>query len=210
MLCVHQGRHEFGWNDESVLSDGRAGEAGAPNSSGAHPERESSGRCFSPRRGRRSGSTSWESPIFPCRGLARRCIVLGGRASRSPSPSTTPSPWSGRIGLELGISVASAVLRNEPTGAPTGFRGDVVAVAKRDLVPGELLDGEGGYTVYGRLMRAEDSLVLGGLPMGLTQDATMTRPVAAGQTVRWSDVDMDTGRQVVHIRREMEAALVVP
>lgn len=106
--------------------------------------------------------------------------------------------------------MASAVLRNEPTGAPTGFRGDVVAVAKRDLVPGELLDGEGGYTVYGRLMRAEDSLVLGGLPMGLTQDATMTRPVAAGQTVRWSDVDMDTGRQVVHIRREMEAALVVP
>ena len=56
------------------------------------------------------------------------------------------------IGLELGISVASIGLRGEATGAPDGFRGDVVAVAKRDLQPGERLDGEGGYTVYGRLM----------------------------------------------------------
>ncbi len=40
------------------------------------------------------------------------------------------------IGLELGISVASAALRREPTGAPTGFRSDVVATAKRDLKAG--------------------------------------------------------------------------
>jgi predicted homoserine dehydrogenase-like protein len=71
------------------------------------------------------------------------------------------------IGLELGISVASAGLRREPTGAPTGFRGDVVAVAKRDLTSGETLDGEGGYTVWGRLVPARDSLACGGLPIGL-------------------------------------------
>jgi len=53
------------------------------------------------------------------------------------------------IGLELGISVASAGLRGEPTGAPTGFRADVVATAKRDLTAGEMLDGEGGFTVWG-------------------------------------------------------------
>ena len=62
------------------------------------------------------------------------------------------------IGLELGISVASAGLRGESTGRPDGFRGDVVAIAKRDLKAGETLDGEGGYTVYGRLMPASDSL----------------------------------------------------
>ena len=33
------------------------------------------------------------------------------------------------IGLELGISVASAALRGEATGAATGFRGDAVATA---------------------------------------------------------------------------------
>jgi predicted homoserine dehydrogenase-like protein len=110
------------------------------------------------------------------------------------------------IGLELGISVASVALRREPTGMPTGFRGDVVATAKRDLVAGETLDGEGGYTVYGRLMRAEDSLALDGLPIGLAHDATLSRSIDAGQVIRWSDVNMDTNREAVRIRREMEAA----
>ena len=42
------------------------------------------------------------------------------------------------IGLELGISVASIGLRGEPTGTTTGWRGDVIATAKRDLAPGEV------------------------------------------------------------------------
>jgi len=71
------------------------------------------------------------------------------------------------IGLEVGISVASVGLRREPTGCPTGFRADAVATAKRDLKPGETLDGEGGYTVVGKLMQAQASLRIGGLPLGL-------------------------------------------
>jgi predicted homoserine dehydrogenase-like protein len=67
------------------------------------------------------------------------------------------------IGLELGISVLSAALRGEPTGAPDGFRADAGAVAKRDLAAGEVLDGEGGATVWGRLMPAADSLARGAL-----------------------------------------------
>src|SRR5262249_53741114 len=64
------------------------------------------------------------------------------------------------IGLELGISVASAALRREPTGAPTGFRSDVAATAKRALKAGEILDGEGGFCVWGRQVPAERSLDL--------------------------------------------------
>ncbi len=110
------------------------------------------------------------------------------------------------IGLELGISVASAALRREPTGAPTaGFCGDVMAVAKRDLEPGELLDGEGGYTVWGRLMPAVDSLALGGLPIGLAHDVKLKNALAAGEPLRWSDVEIDEGLQAVRVRREMEA-----
>ena len=62
------------------------------------------------------------------------------------------------IGLELNISILSAALRGEPTGQPHGFRGDVASVAKRDLRAGEMLDGEGGYTVWGKLMPAAASL----------------------------------------------------
>ena len=108
------------------------------------------------------------------------------------------------IGLELGISVASAGLRREPTGAPTGFRGDVAAVAKRDLKAGETLDGEGGYTVWGRLMPARDSLARGALPIGLADGARLARAIHKGRILTWSDVVVTDG-EIVRFRREMES-----
>jgi predicted homoserine dehydrogenase-like protein len=108
------------------------------------------------------------------------------------------------IGLELGISVLSAALRGEPTGQPHGFRGDVVAVAKRTLRAGEILDGEGGYTVWGRLMPAQQSLAAGALPIGLAHHLRLLRDVAHGDVVRWNDVDADMDDETVKARREME------
>jgi predicted homoserine dehydrogenase-like protein len=109
------------------------------------------------------------------------------------------------IGLEVGISVASVGLRREPTGCATGFRGDAVTVAKRDLKTGELLDGEGGYTVVGRLMPARDSLAQGCLPLGLAHGWKLIKPIASGQPVKWSDVAYDANATAVKLRREMEA-----
>jgi predicted homoserine dehydrogenase-like protein len=109
------------------------------------------------------------------------------------------------IGLELGISVASAGLRGEPTGSPMGFRGDVVATAKRDLAAGEMLDGEGGFTVWGRLMPAAGSLRLGGLPIGLAHNLRLRSSVQAGMPVRWVDVAIDETGETVRARREMES-----
>jgi predicted homoserine dehydrogenase-like protein len=110
------------------------------------------------------------------------------------------------IGLELGISVASVGVRREPTGAPVGWQGDVVATAKRDLAAGEVLDGEGGYTVYGKLLPAQMSLKLGGLPLGLAHGVKLIRPVKAGQAVGWDDVAYDGDALAVKVRREMERA----
>jgi predicted homoserine dehydrogenase-like protein len=110
------------------------------------------------------------------------------------------------IGLEVGISVASVGLRGEPTGCPTGWRADAVAFSKKSLAEGEVLDGEGGYTVAGRLMPAEDSLKNGCLPLGLAHGWKMLKPVAAGQPLRWSDVAFDSGSTAVKARREMESA----
>jgi predicted homoserine dehydrogenase-like protein len=107
------------------------------------------------------------------------------------------------IGLELGISVASVGLRGEPTGAPTGFRGDVVAVAKRNLKAGETLDGEGGYTVWGRLTPARDSLQQHGLPIGLAHGIRLTRRIPKGGLITWRDVAMPESEAVL-VRREME------
>jgi predicted homoserine dehydrogenase-like protein len=110
------------------------------------------------------------------------------------------------IGLELGISVASATLRKEPTGAPTGFRSDVVATAKRDLKAGEMLDGEGGFCVWGRQTPAERSLERGLLPLGLAQNVRLKRDVALGAPLQWNDVAYDPEDSAVRVRREMEAA----
>lgn len=109
------------------------------------------------------------------------------------------------IGLELGISVASVALRGEPTGFARAFTGDVAATAKRDLVPGDLLDGEGGFTVYGTLLPARKSVLSGSLPIGLAHGVRIVRPVAAGQTVLWDDVSCDGQESTVKFRREMEA-----
>jgi predicted homoserine dehydrogenase-like protein len=108
------------------------------------------------------------------------------------------------IGLEVGMSVASVALRGEPTGVATGWHADVVATAKRDLKPGDMLDGEGGYTVWGKLLPAEKSAAIGGLPLGLAHQVKVIRPVAKGQSLTWADVDMDTTTYAYKIRNEME------
>jgi predicted homoserine dehydrogenase-like protein len=107
------------------------------------------------------------------------------------------------IGLELGISVAAAALRGEPTGAPDGFRADVVATAKRDLAVGEVLDGEGGETVYGRLIPAADGVALGGLPIGLAHGVRLLKPVTAGRSITEADVALDPNDEVVRLRRDL-------
>jgi predicted homoserine dehydrogenase-like protein len=109
------------------------------------------------------------------------------------------------IGLELNISVLSAALRGEPTGQPSGFRGDVAAVAKRNLRAGEMLDGEGGYTVWGKLMPAAASLEAGALPIGLAHRVKLKSDVAHGEVVRWSDVEIDASDETVKTRTAMEA-----
>ncbi len=110
------------------------------------------------------------------------------------------------IGLEVGVSVASVALRGEPTGVAREWNADVVATAKRDLKPGDMLDGEGGYTVWGKLLPAATSLQIGGLPLGLAHNVKVLRPVKQGQSLRWSDVAFDTTTPAYRVRKAMEQA----
>ncbi len=137
---------------------------------------------------------------------AARCFAEYGLITDNSGVYTAMyKPWH-LIGLELAVSVASAALRGEPTGAPKAWSGDVVAVAKRDLAAGETLDGEGGSTVWGRLMPAADSLALGGLPIGLAHDVRLKAPIKTGEPVRWQDVEIDAADAAVTFRRDMEVA----
>ena len=97
-------------------------------------------------------------------------------------------------------------MRKEPTGAATGFRSDVAATAKRDLKKGEMLDGEGGFCVWGKQTPAQASLDAGYLPLGIAQSVKLKRDVKLGECLKWSDVAYDPDDTAVKVRREMEAA----
>jgi predicted homoserine dehydrogenase-like protein len=124
---------------------------------------------------------------------------------------TDPSGWYGSmwrpfhiIGLETSVSVLSAVLRGEATGCSKEFRGDAVATAKKDMQPGEMLDGEGGYAVWANAIPASRSLRLRALPIGLAHNVKLTRPVKKDQIVSFDDVELVDDLDVVQVRREME------
>ena len=137
----------------------------------------------------------------------RRCFSEYGIVTDPTGEYAAMYKPSHLIGLELGISVASVALRNEPTGSATGWRGDCVATAKRALKAGEMLDGEGGYTVWGKLMTARDSAARQALPIGLAHKVKLKRDVPEGRTVSWDDVEYDASSEAVKIRREMEKSL---
>ena len=155
----------------------------------------------------RAGTGGWAEPQVVFEGdteYIRRCFTeYGVRTDPSGRYACLYKRWH-LIGLEVGISVAAVSVGHEPTGCPTGFRADAVATAKRALTPGELLDGEGGYTVVGRLMPAADSLRAGALPLGLAHGWKLAQPVAAGEVLRWKDVAADAANSAVRVRREME------
>ena len=134
----------------------------------------------------------------------RHCFEeYGARTDASGRYFTLYKRWH-LIGLEVGWSVASVALRGEATGAAAGWVADVVATAKRDLAPGERLDGEGGWTVVGTLQPAAASLAAGRLPLGLAHDIVVRRPVAAGAMLVWDDVAVDATTPAYRLRREME------
>jgi predicted homoserine dehydrogenase-like protein len=110
------------------------------------------------------------------------------------------------VGLELNISIANAILRGVATGSPVGFYGDVVATAKKDLTAGEFLDGEGGFTVWGKLVSAKTSVNSRLLPVALAHHVELKNDVPKGQSVSWDDVVIDESlATALELRRETEA-----
>lgn len=92
------------------------------------------------------------------------------------------------IGLELSISVLSVALRNEPTGQSRVMKGTVASVAKRALKAGEMLDGEGGYTVWGKALPLKKAGAA--LPIGLAHGVRLKRDIEAGGVLTLEDVDL--------------------
>jgi predicted homoserine dehydrogenase-like protein len=109
--------------------------------------------------------------------------------------------------LEAPISIARAVIDREPTLVPQSKPvADIAAVSKTDLEAGRRLDTFGGYTFRGRNHRTDDEAYRDALPVGLAPDAKVVRNVAAGDIIRYDDVELDEAQTIVQLRREQDAA----
>ena len=108
------------------------------------------------------------------------------------------------IGLELNISILSAALLGQPTGMTKAYNSDVIATAKKPLKAGEMLDGEGGFTVWGQLYPAQAARAIDGVPIGLAHNLKLTRDVGEGAPVTWSDVTEHPDSDILALRASMQ------
>ena len=109
------------------------------------------------------------------------------------------------IGMELNTSIFSAALLKLPTGQTKYFKGDVVSVSKKNLKKGEKLDGEGGFTVWGKLIPASTSLNLKALPIGLANDMFLKKDIDKDKIITWNDVEFDSNDEIISYRHQMES-----
>jgi predicted homoserine dehydrogenase-like protein len=92
-------------------------------------------------------------------------------------------------------TVAEIALHGAPVLRPDhGFRTNVYAYAKRDLRPGETLDGIGGYTCYGLIENCSGRRADPGLPICLAEGVTLKRAVGRDERIALADVEHDAAR----------------
>ncbi|GAA4705484.1 NAD(P)H-dependent oxidoreductase [Phytohabitans rumicis] len=109
--------------------------------------------------------------------------------------------------LEAPLTVAEAVLDREPSLAPTTWMAEVVAVAKRDLKAGEILDGIGGYMVRGLTEAAGVAADEGLVPLGLAGGATLLHDVPVDRPLTRDDVALRDDTVLATLRRLQDQAV---
>lgn len=110
--------------------------------------------------------------------------------------------------VETPLSIAKACIDHEPTIVPRAGRyAEVIAVAKKDLQPGDHFDGIGGYAMRGTIMSAKNADAVNGLPMGLIDGKTeLITAKKTGEIITFDDVKLNEDSLVVklhHLQDEM-------
>ena len=104
------------------------------------------------------------------------------------------------IGLELAQSIYSIALDKKSTGSTKFFNAEVIAVAKKDLNIGDILDGEGGFAARGKLISSRDSIGNKFLPLGLSDGATIKKEIKKDDFIKMKDVNINWNPEVLKAR----------
>jgi predicted homoserine dehydrogenase-like protein len=108
------------------------------------------------------------------------------------------------VGHEVAIGIARMMLYGQTCGVPVQRVADVIACAKKRLAPGTVLDGEGGYTVYGLIERANVARAQNLVPLGLTQGAEVLREIPEHGAVTYDQVRLRPS-QALELRKRQDA-----
>lgn len=107
------------------------------------------------------------------------------------------------VHFETPFSIARVVLFKDNLAKPlNGPVVEVCAVAKRDLLPGEVLDEYGMYMTYGEAVNADEMSRNRFLAEGLALGCVMKKPVAKDQVLTYYDVELPVGRLADELRAE--------
>ncbi len=110
------------------------------------------------------------------------------------------------VAVEAPITIAKAVIHGHATGAPSAVpTAELVTVAKRDLEPGDVLDGSGGYTVLGACEKASVASANRLLPLGIAFGAKVNEPIPEGETITHGMVELDEDSFALKLRRMQDA-----
>ena len=108
--------------------------------------------------------------------------------------------------IEVPLTCAMQVIRGKSNMVPRDrLVSEVFAVAKRDLTPGDLLDGIGGTTFYSSIDTCEAASEERLLPIGLAKGAKIIRQVAVDTPIRYNDVELHEPSTVLDLRRLQDA-----
>jgi predicted homoserine dehydrogenase-like protein len=103
--------------------------------------------------------------------------------------------------LEVPVTIVRVVRDERPALVPEGHHAEVGATAKRDLKPGDTIEGIGGDEVYGFTWPAAEAGERGLVPLGLTEGAKVTSSVARGRPLTFDDVAIDDSKTLTRAWR---------
>lgn len=103
--------------------------------------------------------------------------------------------------IEAPLSVARAILDRESSLFAPHLQAEVVSMAKKNMNPGEKIDGIGGYTIRGYSDNAKDAKRDNLVPIGLMQNAIVTKEIKTGDLVTYDHVQLDESSLIVQLRR---------
>ncbi len=108
--------------------------------------------------------------------------------------------------IDTPLTIARVVREKKPVifslPLPTS---EVVAVAKKNLEKGEIIDGIGGFSVYGVIEKREIAKRDNLLPLGISEGAELRRRVKKGEMLTYEDVILKEDSLLFQLRKKQDS-----